>query len=509
MSAGPQIAFRFDAGQLRPPVRTSQGFLRVDGYVGRAGIYEYVNTDEDAKQGYGAAGTIRRELRPEEEVFREDSLAAFEGISLTAGHPKTPISITNARAYEVGSVTSAARRDGDRVMASMIIKDPATIKRVEKGELNELSPGYRAEIHKTPGADKRYATKSNPNGEWHVVQRNIQPNHQALVTHARGGGDLRVRMDGVDDVAIERRSDGYGAKLTNAVDGHQHLFDPSDGGFGRGDGQSGTTSWAVSEGAENGHSHAWIRNADGSISIAAAEGHTHTLLDAAVFAAPIPPAPLPREDAMTLEEQVRALKAQLVDAEKKLGDQAIVLSTAQTRADSADAKLKTSEERIVELEQKLAAGASAIETEAVAAQATRADAAEKELAELKKNRETDIRNAAEVRVKAITVMGPEFRVDGMTERAIQSTVIKKFAPKEDTGDAVSNAYIAQRFDSLVDAHGKNARSLTRISDAVKNGPVLQQTRNDSLETREGRADAWRNQASTGGYQAAKSRQKDA
>lgn len=437
-------SFRVDQeqGELRPPREDARGFWIVEGYVGRAGIYEYVNNEKDVKEGHLPLGGVRRELRPEEEVFRADALAGFESAPVTALHPKNgtiPVTVDNARTYSVGFSTAPGRREGSRVAASMTITDPKTIAKVKSRELDRLSPGYKARIIKEAGADRRYATPSNPEGRYDCIQRDIQINHLALVPRARGGDDLRLRLDAMDDgldIAVERNPDSADSLPRNHVDTTGGHMDPA--------------------------------------------------------------------------EQIASLKVQLTEAEKTASLRKSELDQAVARADAADARTKTMEERLTALESQLAAGATALETEAIREHATRADSAEQALADLKASREEEIRKAAEVRVKAITVMGPEFRVDGMNERSIQVTVIKKFAPKEDTSEKVSAAYIAQRFDSLVDAHHKTARSHARISEIA--APVIgagrRETRADSLDTREGRAKAWHEQALNGGYQAG-DRQKEA
>lgn len=58
--------------------------------------------------------------------------------------------------------------------------------------------------------------------------------------------------------------------MTSPTNGHQHLIwdvEEADGG----------TSYEVAPGSEYGHSHPWVRLADGSISIGEAAGHTHTV----------------------------------------------------------------------------------------------------------------------------------------------------------------------------------------------------------------------------------------
>ena len=67
-------------------------------------------------------------------------------------------------------------------------------------------------------------------------------------------------------VVVERRAPA----MTDPTNGHQHLIwdvEEADGG----------TSYEVMPGAEYGHSHPFVRLADGSISIGEAAGHTHTV----------------------------------------------------------------------------------------------------------------------------------------------------------------------------------------------------------------------------------------
>lgn len=71
--------------------------------------------------------------------------------------------------------------------------------------------------------------------------------------------------------------------LTSIEDGHQHVIDET--GWDGAMREAGDTSWAKSEGEKEGHSHPWVRNPDGTISIGLSEGHGHTLLDPQVFKA--------------------------------------------------------------------------------------------------------------------------------------------------------------------------------------------------------------------------------
>lgn len=393
--------YREDRGTLRKPVRTPQGFLRVDGYVGKAGIYEYRNDD----------GSIRRELRLPEEIFSAIALDGFDAAPLTIGHPSEAVTAANVRAHEVGSVHGSARQDGDHVAASIVIKDAAAIRHVESGK-HQLSPGYAIDLDETPGNHPTY-------GRYDAIQRNIVINHLALVDQARGGSTVRLRMDSDDADNAIAQIDQPRATLESA------RMDP--------------------------------------------------------------------------EQQIAGLKLQLDALEKTAQERKDSLSAALVERDDAKGKLRTLTDRVDSLEKDMAAGHTVLETAAIKVHSERADAAERELTDLKARRDADIRRAAEIRVKAVAVMGSTFRVDGMPDRAIQETVIKKFAPKEEVGDAVSEAYISSRFDSLVDGFVSNARSLTRAGELLgaNSDQGSREVRTDSRETR---ARAWREQGHIGGYQ---------
>lgn len=464
---------RYDAvSALRSPTITAQGFLRADGHAARCGVQVYRNDD----------GTERRELRLPEEVFRADALAGFEGAPITAGHPPEMITAANAARYTKGTATQPARRDGDLVAASIVITDPTLIARVQRGD-NGMSVGYLVEYDPTPGVHPKY-------GRYDGVQRRLVINHIAVGVVPRAGDVARIRLDGVEVSASVARADAI--YLTAETLGHQHLIDTTsyDGAPRAG----GSTSWAIEEGSKDGHEHPWVRNADGSITVGASGGHTHVVLPQDRYAAQKFDRSAPRGDGdrmantMTLEAQVGALKLKLDETSAKLANRNDEAEQAIRERDAANGRLKTLEDRIISLEGQLSSGASALETEAIRAQAARADAAELKLATLEAKRSEDVRRAAELRIRAQQVM-PSVRFDGQSDREIQCAVIRHFAPKDSTGAEVSDAFIAARFDSLVEAHMANARALTRIGE-VAGGADGSAPKNSRTE----RAIAWRNQA---------------
>ena len=91
---------RYDRSSIGKTFKTSNGFLRTDAVITRTGIFKYKNPD----------GTIRRELRRPEEVFKQDALDSIKMIPVTNNHPylvsgdenDKMVTTVNAGKYQVG-----------------------------------------------------------------------------------------------------------------------------------------------------------------------------------------------------------------------------------------------------------------------------------------------------------------------------------------------------------------------------------------------------------------------
>lgn len=182
--------YRQDRATVRGKIRkTSQGFLRIPASLTRTGVLEYKDKH----------GNIRRELRPPEEVFRQDSLASLEDAPVTYLHPDEMVTPVNVRALQRGHVTTAKQSDANtHVVGEVIVTDPEMIKAIENKSVKELSPGYAIELDETPGV--------TPSGErYDAVQRNIEYNHIGLGPPGwgRSGPSVALRLDSVDDAATE------------------------------------------------------------------------------------------------------------------------------------------------------------------------------------------------------------------------------------------------------------------------------------------------------------------
>ncbi len=176
---------RYDSLTLPSARIDADGFLHDSPVLTRTGIFTYRNHD----------GSPRREYRPPEEVFRADSLASYRGKPITVRHPtEGEVTPKNARRVAIGSILSEGRQDGDKLLADIVVHDPAAM-----GANRELSVGYRLDYDPTPG--------KTPDGqEYDGVQRNIVVNHLSVVASARAGREARLNLDG--DEIFEEESEG-------------------------------------------------------------------------------------------------------------------------------------------------------------------------------------------------------------------------------------------------------------------------------------------------------------
>lgn len=188
---------------------TAEGFLRVDARLTRTGVFTYGDAD----------GNTWGELRTPEEVFDGDSLRSFEMVVLTDDHPQDFVDASNVKMVQVGHVGTDVRRDGDFMIASIVITDLQVIRSIADGKV-ELSCGYTAQVIKEDGVSPTGAPFS-------AFQTNIRANHVALVTQGRAGPNCRLLTDSGDaltimDTPMEKSKEKTPAMATVVVDGVEH-----------------------------------------------------------------------------------------------------------------------------------------------------------------------------------------------------------------------------------------------------------------------------------------------
>lgn len=161
---------------------TDEGFLKVPGRVARVGTQQYLARELDLTDR--DPNDVITVYRPADEVFDAASLATYNGADVTNNHPTDLVNPETYRDVAVGTVVSAGRRDGDFVVADMIVKAKDSIEAVDSGKV-QLSAGYTAIYDETPGV--------TPDGvAYDFIQRDIRINHVALVDRARAGFQARL-----------------------------------------------------------------------------------------------------------------------------------------------------------------------------------------------------------------------------------------------------------------------------------------------------------------------------
>lgn len=185
---------RYDSAKFKATI-DENGFLVDTPVVARLGVQVYYTED----------GRTVREFRPAEEVFKDESLASYQGKPMTLDH--VFVNSENAKEVVVGSVTGKAEPLGSSVVAPIVVYDNTAIQEAMAGNAKELSVGYSAILDETPGwgdpVTGEYVLKSDgdqfdaPDGwqEFDAIQRDIKVNHLAMVYRGRAG-IAKLNMDG-------------------------------------------------------------------------------------------------------------------------------------------------------------------------------------------------------------------------------------------------------------------------------------------------------------------------
>lgn len=167
-------SFRFYTTEQLGPRQslTPEGFLLCENVpIARLGTQLY-SSEEIPVEGVGGRVTVHRVA---EDVFRPETLASFQGKSVTVDHPDDWVTPGNWKELTVGTAQNIRRGDAgqeDLVIADLLITDEIAITKV-RGGLREVSCGYDADYEQTaPGVG---------------YQRNIVGNHVALVERGRAG----------------------------------------------------------------------------------------------------------------------------------------------------------------------------------------------------------------------------------------------------------------------------------------------------------------------------------
>jgi uncharacterized protein len=188
---------RYDTFKIPKVKKTKEGYLRGDAVGSRSGVFIYHNHD----------GSVRRELRHPDDIFKKESLDTLKMIPVTLDHPNEFVNSGNVTSLQKGYTGENIQVLDEKIITSLTITSQDAIDDILKGKCVELSYGYEVTLVKEDGVY---------NGEkYDYRQTNPVYNHLALVAQGRAGHDARVRFDGQDAKEVfECRFDDLN-KLTN------------------------------------------------------------------------------------------------------------------------------------------------------------------------------------------------------------------------------------------------------------------------------------------------------
>lgn len=145
--------------------------------IARTGEMVYAAGETPIQPGPDGKVIVQRDAR---EVFRPETIASFQGKSLTLLHPKDFVNSKNWVALTRGVVQNVRRGTGEQesdLVADIIITEKDAIEKV-KGGMREVSCGYEAEYTET--------------GVGRGFQSRIIGNHLALVEEGRAGAAYAI-----------------------------------------------------------------------------------------------------------------------------------------------------------------------------------------------------------------------------------------------------------------------------------------------------------------------------
>lgn len=180
-----------DVGDRLDTALTEDGKIRARCCITNVGVFTYRNSD----------GTLRRELRCPEEVFKQDSVDSLNGVPVTNLHHGM-VDASNEGSLKVGRLDSDVTSDAYHLYATVNVEDEESVKEVVNGAKRGLSAGYRCRLDWTSGTWMGV--------HYDCIQRDIRYNHVALVPKGRAGDDAVIHMDGADDcvcVGIETKTE--------------------------------------------------------------------------------------------------------------------------------------------------------------------------------------------------------------------------------------------------------------------------------------------------------------
>lgn len=150
-------------------IETPEGYLICRNVkIARIGTQKYLGQEIGEADKYDQEITV---YRLPEDVFDNRTLASFEGKPVVDDHPSIGVTVHNYSNYAKGTATKV-RRDGDYIVADLIVTDAILIQKIKDGLKREVSCGYNCSYDAYSDGFK---------------QTQIIGNHVAIVERGRAG----------------------------------------------------------------------------------------------------------------------------------------------------------------------------------------------------------------------------------------------------------------------------------------------------------------------------------
>lgn len=183
--------------------KTDEGYLEGYAVATRTGVFHYLKAD----------GSIQRELRLPEEVFKDDAINSFKMLPITDDHPDKEVTAENAKNLAVGFTGEDIQRHDSYLLTKLKITDKYAIQAINSGKRG-LSYGYKVTLVKQDGVY---------NGEqYDYIQKDIRGNHLAIVFQPRAGQRATMKLDSQEAICVE--SNNYNKNVMEIIklDGNEY-----------------------------------------------------------------------------------------------------------------------------------------------------------------------------------------------------------------------------------------------------------------------------------------------
>jgi hypothetical protein len=155
--------------------KTPEGFLVCHNVpIARTGMQLYLGEELGLQDKIGQTVKV---YRLPEDVFATSTLMSFEGKPVTLHHPSEAVTPENAGSFVKGHAQNT-RREGDYILADLMITDRYLISQIEGRFLREVSAGYGCSYEPYRDGYRQF---------------NITANHIAVVPKGRAGPKVAIK----------------------------------------------------------------------------------------------------------------------------------------------------------------------------------------------------------------------------------------------------------------------------------------------------------------------------